>query len=107
MSGHVLGGGYGYLARPLGLACDNILSVDFVNAQGQAVHADAHHNSDLFWACRGGGGGSFGAATSFLLQLHSIRMSPSFPNILVRKYPGRHSHNEGLAAELGAKRGRR
>jgi FAD/FMN-containing dehydrogenase len=73
ISGHVLGGGYGYLARPLGLACDNVLSVDFIDAQGQAVQADARHNSDLFWACRGGGGGSFGVATSFLLKLHNIR----------------------------------
>jgi FAD/FMN-containing dehydrogenase len=33
VSGHVLGGGYGYLARPFGLACDNLLSVDLVNPQ--------------------------------------------------------------------------
>ena len=75
VSGHVLGGGYGYLARPVGLACDNLLSVDLVDPQGQEIHADAQQNSDLFWACRGGGGGSFGVATRYrfrLLKLPSV-----------------------------------
>jgi FAD/FMN-containing dehydrogenase len=69
VSGHLLGGGYGYLARPFGLACDNILSVDLVDPQGKQVHADAQQNADLFWACRGGGGGTFGVATGYQLQL--------------------------------------
>jgi FAD/FMN-containing dehydrogenase len=70
--GHVLGGGYGYLARPLGLACDSLLSIDLIDPQGKQIHADSQENSDLFWACRGGGGGSFGAATGFRLQMHAI-----------------------------------
>src|SRR6202023_3608923 len=69
VSGHLLGGGYGYLARPFGLACDNTLSVDLVDPQGKQVHADAQQNADLFWACRGGGGGTFGVATGYQLQL--------------------------------------
>jgi hypothetical protein len=69
VSGHVLGGGYGYLARPYGLACDNMLSIDLVNPQGQQIHADAQQNADLFWACRGGGGGSFGVVTGYRLDL--------------------------------------
>ena len=73
VAGHVLGGGYGFLARPLGLACDNVLAVDLIDPQGRTVHADRNHNADLFWACRGGGGGSFGAVTSFRLQLHSLK----------------------------------
>lgn len=73
VAGHVLGGGYGFLARPFGLACDNILSVDLIDPQGRALRADRNHNPDLFWACRGGGGGSFGVATGFRLQLHSLK----------------------------------
>jgi hypothetical protein len=72
VSGHVLGGGYGYLARPYGLACDNVLSIDLVNAQGQQVHADAQQNADVFWACRGGGGGSFGVVTGYRLRLFEL-----------------------------------
>jgi FAD/FMN-containing dehydrogenase len=73
ISGHALGGGYGYLARPFGLACDNVLSIDLTDPQGHPVHADTQQNADLFWACRGGGGGSFGAVTAFRLQLRSIK----------------------------------
>jgi FAD/FMN-containing dehydrogenase len=69
VSGHLLGGGYGYLARPFGLACDNVLSIDLVDPGGQRVHVDAQQNADLFWACRGGGGGSFGIVTGYQLRL--------------------------------------
>jgi hypothetical protein len=89
VSGHVLGGGYGYLARPYGLACDNVLSVDLVNAQGQQVHADVQQNADLFWACRGGGGGSFGAVTGYklhLLELASVlTFNIKFPQLSVQR----------------------
>jgi hypothetical protein len=72
VSGHALGGGYGNLARPFGLTCDNLLSVDLVDPQGQQVHADAQRNPDLFWACRGGGGGSFGVATAYRFALRRL-----------------------------------
>jgi hypothetical protein len=72
VSGHLLGGGYGYLARPFGLACDSLLAVDLVDPNGQPLHADATENPDLFWACRGGGGGSFGVATGYTVQLQRV-----------------------------------
>ncbi len=72
VSGHVLGGGFGLLGRPLGLACDSLQALELVDPQGRIVEADPQHEADLFWACRGGGGGSFGAATSFRFKLHPI-----------------------------------
>src|SRR5579862_2412268 len=69
VSGHLLGGGYGYLARPFGLACDSVTSIDLIDPQGRQVHADAQQNTDLFWACRGGGGGTFGVATAYQVRL--------------------------------------
>jgi FAD/FMN-containing dehydrogenase len=72
ISGHLLGGGYGYLARPYGLACDSLLSVVLINPDGRQVRADAHQNTDLYWACRGGGGGSFGVATGFTVRLKKV-----------------------------------
>jgi FAD/FMN-containing dehydrogenase len=72
VSGHLLGGGYGYLARPFGLACDSLASIDLVDPDGREVHADAEQNPDLFWACRGGGGGSFGVATGYTVKLQSV-----------------------------------
>jgi FAD/FMN-containing dehydrogenase len=81
VSGHLLGGGYGYLARPFGLACDSLLSVDLVDPEGRQIHADAQQNPDLFWACRGGGGGSFGIATNYVVKLQKV------DSVLVFKVP--------------------
>jgi FAD/FMN-containing dehydrogenase len=72
IAGVTLGGGYGLLARSMGLTCDNLVALRMVDAQGDIVIADDHQNSDLLWACRGGGGGNFGVATEFTFRLHKI-----------------------------------
>lgn len=71
VAGLTLGGGLGHLRRKYGLAIDNLLSVDMVTADGQAVTASQDENSDLFWGIRGGGG-NFGIVTSFEFQLHPV-----------------------------------
>jgi hypothetical protein len=71
IAGLTLGGGWGYLARQYGLACDNLLSVDLVTANGQLLTASATENAELFWGVRGGGG-NFGIVTSFEYQLYPV-----------------------------------
>jgi hypothetical protein len=72
IAGHVLGGGYGLLARSHGLTCDNLQQATMINAQGTTLQATATSEADLFWACRGGGGGSFGIATQFVLSIFPL-----------------------------------
>jgi FAD/FMN-containing dehydrogenase len=72
VSGHALGGGMGLLGRRFGLACDNLVSVRIVDANGAIRTASAQNDADLFWACRGGGGGSFGVATRFQFKIHPL-----------------------------------
>lgn len=72
ISGLVLGGGFGLLGRWLGLTCDSLLSVEMVTARGESVLASEQVNADLFWACRGGGGGNFGIATAFTFRVTPI-----------------------------------
>src|SRR5215217_8950524 len=71
IAGLTLGGGYGWLDGKYGLACDNVLSVDVVTADGELVTANADENADLFWGIRGAGA-NFGVVTSFKYQLHPI-----------------------------------
>lgn len=65
VSGLTLGGGIGFEDRAYGLTCDALQAVQVVLANGTTVTANATQNSDLFWACRGGGGGNFGVVTQY------------------------------------------
>lgn len=76
VAGLTLGGGFGHLARKLGLAVDNLLEVQIVTADGEVLRANADENADLFWAVRGGGG-NFGIVTEFVFKL-----SPIGPTVL-------------------------
>jgi FAD/FMN-containing dehydrogenase len=71
IAGLTLGGGLGWLAGAHGLACDNLVAVDLVTAEGQLLTVSADDHPDLFWGVRGGGG-NFGVVTAFEYQLHAV-----------------------------------
>jgi len=72
VAGLVLGGGFGVTSRKWGLTCDNLIALEIVTADGAIRQVSADADPDLFWACRGGGGGNFGVATSFEYELHPV-----------------------------------
>jgi FAD binding domain len=78
LAGLALGGGIGFTSRKHGLTCDNVLEVRIVDARGELLVCDRDMHEDLYWACRGGGGGSFGIVTSFRLRVHPAGVVTTF-----------------------------
>jgi FAD/FMN-containing dehydrogenase len=74
ITGLTLGGGVGVLTRAFGLTCDAVRGVEVVTADGRVRQVDQRSDPDLFWALRGGGGGSFGAVTAFTV---AVRPAPT------------------------------
>lgn len=73
IAGLTLGGGVGVLSRAWGLTCDQLTGIDVVTADGRLRTADADNEPDLFWACRGGGGGQLGVVTDLRFRTHAAR----------------------------------
>jgi len=71
VAGLTLCGGLGWLRRNHGMACDALVSVDLVTADGSFLTASEKENADLFWGVRGGGG-NFGVVTSFQFELYPV-----------------------------------
>jgi FAD/FMN-containing dehydrogenase len=68
--GFTLGGGFGSLSRKYGTSAGNVLEVEVVTASGEIVVANEVQRPELFWALRGGGGGTFGVVTQMTLRTH-------------------------------------
>jgi FAD/FMN-containing dehydrogenase len=68
LSGATLGGGFGFLTRYLGMACDSLIGAEVVVPSGakgaRVIKADLKTHADLLWALRGAGNGNFGIVTS-------------------------------------------
>ncbi|KAE8378012.1 hypothetical protein BDV26DRAFT_292614 [Aspergillus bertholletiae] len=74
VGGFLQGGGHGILGYKAGMASDNALQFTVVTANGSIVTANAYQNQDLFWALRGGGGGTWGVVVNA-----TIRTYPDYP----------------------------
>jgi len=73
VGGLLLGGGIGWMVRKYGLTIDRLRAVELVTSDGEFVRASAGENAELFWGLRGGGG-NFGVATAFEVNLHQAGM---------------------------------
>lgn len=72
VAGLTLGGGIGFDMREHGYTCDKLVETEVVLANGDIITCNETAHSDLFWACRGAGGGNFGIHTSFSFKPYSV-----------------------------------
>ncbi|KAE9984832.1 hypothetical protein EG328_008234 [Venturia inaequalis] len=63
-------GGHGPLTTRHGLASDQFLEFKVVTADGEVKVANKVANPDLFWALRGGGGGTFGVVVEATVKAY-------------------------------------
>jgi len=82
VAGLVQGGGFGSYSKQFGTAGSNLLEAEVVTADGQIRVANSCGNPDLFWALKGGGGGSFGVVTRMTLKTYAL---PNFVGVVSTK----------------------
>ncbi|KAH7067445.1 hypothetical protein BKA63DRAFT_424441, partial [Paraphoma chrysanthemicola] len=70
--GWATGGGHGWLTSSYGMGADNIFEVEIVTPDGQVLVANECQNTDIFWATRGGGGGTYGVITSITMKAYPM-----------------------------------
>src|SRR5215475_13291402 len=72
VAGLILGGGFGSFSKAYGLAAASLLEAEIVTADGVIRTVNAAREPDLFWALKGGGGGTFGVVTRLTLATHPL-----------------------------------
>lgn len=70
LGGYLLQGGYGWNSRALGPACESVLGLEVITADGEQCYCDPENHPDLYWAACGSGPGFFGVVTSFKLRVY-------------------------------------
>jgi FAD/FMN-containing dehydrogenase len=72
LAGLIQGGGFGSFSKHYGTAAASLLEAEVVTADGQIRIANACTNPDLFWALKGGGGGTFGVVSKLTVRAHDL-----------------------------------
>ena len=72
VAGLVQSGGFGSFSKHYGTCAAGLLEAEVVTADGKIRIANACANPDLFWALKGGGGGTFGVVTKVTLRVHEL-----------------------------------
>lgn len=72
VAGHVQSGGFGSCSKGFGTAAGSLLEAEVVTADGAIRVVNHYQDPELFWALKGGGGGSFGVVTRLTLLTHAL-----------------------------------
>ncbi|CAE6418437.1 unnamed protein product, partial [Rhizoctonia solani] len=83
--GWIQGGGHSILSNKYGMGVDRVRQFRVVTPDGVLRVVNACQNTDLFWALRGGGGGTFGVVMEASIEVVPHPVS----TINVRRFNGR------------------
>jgi FAD/FMN-containing dehydrogenase len=72
VAGLVQSGGFGIFSKGFGTVASGLLEAEVVTADGKVHVVNACSEPDLFWALKGGGGGTFGVVTRVTLRTHNL-----------------------------------
>jgi len=72
VAGLIQSGGFGSFSKHFGMAASGLLEAEVVTADGKVRIANACTNPDLFWALKGGGGGTFGVISRLTLRVRDL-----------------------------------
>jgi FAD/FMN-containing dehydrogenase len=72
VAGHIQSGGFGSCSKGFGTAAAHLLEAEVVTADGVARIVNARNDPELFWALKGGGGGSLGVVTRVTVRTHDL-----------------------------------
>ena len=97
VAGLVQGGGFGSFSKGFGTAGASLLEAEIVTADGKVRIVNPVQEPDLFWALKGGGGGTFGVVTRLTLATHEL------PADLRRRHLDLHAHSDDAYRRLLAR----
>jgi FAD/FMN-containing dehydrogenase len=72
VAGLVQGGGFGSFSKRFGIAAASLIQAEIVTSDGHIRIVNASRDPELFWALKGGGGGTFGIVTRMTLETHDL-----------------------------------
>jgi FAD/FMN-containing dehydrogenase len=72
VAGLVQSGGFGSNSKMFGTAAASLLEAEVVTADGSVHIANDSQDVDLYWALKGGGGGSYGVISRLTLRTHAL-----------------------------------
>jgi hypothetical protein len=70
--GFTFGNGFGSFSKKFGTGSAGVLEIEMITADGKIRTVNKYQDPELFWAMKGGGGGTFGIASKVTLLTHPI-----------------------------------
>jgi FAD/FMN-containing dehydrogenase len=88
VAGLIQSGGFGSFSKHYGMAAAGLLEAEVVTADGKVRIANACTNPDLFWALKGGGGGTFGVVSKLTLRVRDLPVFAGGANFTIKAPSG-------------------